>query len=86
MELPTEMVPHLAGRPYQTYARSRADGGVHQAVKPGGGAQQDRGQADLVADYAAQIPVIVICDLLGIPGAEGADFQAYTRSLMTPFT
>ncbi|MBS2965934.1 cytochrome P450 [Actinocrinis puniceicyclus] len=165
---PIEMVPHLAGCPYGAYARLREDGGVHQAVKPGGGqvwiisrhadvkallsdprmsiearnsrngyqgfglplaldahlmnvddqaharlrrlvasaftarridAQRDRiqaaadrlidaitprGQADLVADYAAPIPVAVICDLLGIPEADGAAFQTYTRSLMTP--
>jgi cytochrome P450 len=165
---PIAMVPHLAGCPYAAYARLRKDGGVHQAVKPGGGlvwiisryadvkallsdprmsieasnsrhgyqgfglppaldahlmnvddqahmrlrrlvasaftprridAQRDRiqaaanqlidamalcGQADLVADYAAPIPVTVICDLLGIPEADGAAFQTYTRSLMTP--
>lgn len=165
---PIEMVPHLAGCPYGAYARLREDGGVHQAVKPGGGqvwiisrysdvkallsdprmsieasnsrhgyqgfglppaldahlmnvddqaharlrrlvasaftarridAQRDRiqaatdrlidamaqhGEADLVADYAALIPVAVICDLLGIPEADGAAFQTYTRSLMTP--
>lgn len=43
-----------------------------------------RGAADMVADYAAPIPVAVICDLLGIPEADGATFQTYTRSLMTP--
>jgi cytochrome P450 len=47
-------------------------------------AMAPHGQADLVADYAAPIPVAVICDLLGIPEADGADFQTYTRSLMTP--
>lgn len=42
------------------------------------------GTADMIADYAAPIPVTVICDLLGIPASDGADFQAYTRSLMNP--
>lgn len=165
---PIEMVPYLAGCPYAAYARLREEGGVHRAVKPGGGqvwvisryadvkalladprmsiqagnsrhgyqgfglppaldehlmnvddqaharlrrlvssaftprridAQRDRiqaatdelidairphGHADLVADLAAPIPVAVICDLLGIPQADGAAFQTYTRSLMTP--
>jgi hypothetical protein len=162
------MVPHLAGCPYESYAKLREAGGAHQAVKPSGGevwvisryddvkallsdprmsieartsrhgyqgfglppaldehlmnvdneaharlrrlvssaftprrveAQRDRvqaaadrlieailpnGRADLVPDLAAPIPVAVICDLLGIPEADGADFQTYTRSLMNP--
>ena len=43
-----------------------------------------KGHADLVAELAVPTPVVVICDLLGIPEADGAAFQAYTRSLMTP--
>jgi len=165
---PIEMVPHLSGCPYDSYAKLREAGGAHQAVKPSGGqvwvisryddvkalltdprmsiearnsrhgyqgfglppaldehlmnvddeaharlrrlvssaftprrveAQRGRvqaatdrlieailpnGQAELVADLAAPIPVAVICDLLGIPEADGADFQSYTRSLMNP--
>lgn len=165
---PIEMVPHLAGCPYEAYAKLRKAGGAHQAVKPSGGQvwvisryadvkallsdprmsiearnsrhgyegfglppaldehlmnvdnqahtrlrrlvsaaftprrvedQRDRiqattdhlintirpdGKADLVADLAAPIPVSVICDMLGIPTSDGANFQAYTRSLMNP--
>jgi cytochrome P450 len=165
---PIEMVPHLSGCPYESYAKLREAGGAHQAVKPSGGqvwvisryedvkalltdprmsiearnsrhgyqgfglppaldehlmnvddeaharlrrlvssaftprrveAQRERvqaatdrlievilpnGRADMVAELAAPIPVAVICDLLGIPEADGADFQSYTRSLMNP--
>ncbi|MEY9932562.1 cytochrome P450 [Catenulispora sp. GP43] len=42
------------------------------------------GHADLVADLAGPVPMVVICDLLGIPESDGAIFQAFTRSLLTP--
>ncbi|BFU47574.1 cytochrome P450 family protein [Krasilnikovia sp. MM14-A1004] len=43
-----------------------------------------RGHADLVRDYAGPLPVAVICDLLGVPGADRADFRAWTDTMMTP--
>ncbi len=42
------------------------------------------GQADLLSELAASAPMVVICELLGIPESDGAAFQDYTRSLMTP--
>jgi cytochrome P450 len=42
------------------------------------------GQADLLSELAAPAPMVVICELLGIPESDGAAFQDYTRSLMTP--
>ena len=40
------------------------------------------GHVDLMAAYAAPLPISVICDLLGVPAGEGTVFHTYTRSLM----
>src|SRR5262249_19933128 len=34
--------------------------------------------------YAAPLPVAVICDLLGVPGADGAALRECTQVLLTP--
>ncbi|MFE7977612.1 cytochrome P450 [Streptomyces shenzhenensis] len=42
------------------------------------------GSADLVAAYAAPLPITVICDLLGIPDQHRLDFRVWTDSLVAP--
>ncbi|MFJ5838841.1 cytochrome P450 [Streptomyces shenzhenensis] len=42
------------------------------------------GTADLVAAYAAPLPITVICDLLGIPDQHRLDFRVWTDSLVAP--
>lgn len=42
------------------------------------------GTTDLVASYAAPLPITVICDLLGIPDSHRLDFRAWTDALMIP--
>lgn len=39
---------------------------------------------DLIADYALPIPVIVICDLLGIPAADRADVTEWSQAIISP--
>ncbi|MFF2515741.1 cytochrome P450 [Streptomyces sp. NPDC058086] len=42
------------------------------------------GSADLIAAYAAPLPITVICDLLGIPEEHRRDFRAWTDVLVAP--
>ncbi|KJS61550.1 cytochrome P450 [Streptomyces rubellomurinus] len=42
------------------------------------------GRADLIADYAAPLPITVICDLLGVPEDARQDFRAWTDALIAP--
>ncbi|MFE3787919.1 cytochrome P450 family protein [Streptomyces goshikiensis] len=42
------------------------------------------GTTDLMASYAAPLPIIVICDLLGVPEEHRRDFRAWTDALIAP--
>ncbi|WJV49446.1 cytochrome P450 family protein [Streptomyces flavofungini] len=42
------------------------------------------GRADLVAAYATPLPVITICDLLGVPADHRRDFTDWTDALIAP--
>lgn len=42
------------------------------------------GRADLLVTYAGQLPIIVICDLLGVPQRDRRDFRAWSDALITP--
>lgn len=44
------------------------------------------GRADLIAAYAAPLPIAVICDLLGVPGDQGAVLRECTQMLLAPGT
>ncbi|MFI2261502.1 cytochrome P450 [Streptomyces tubercidicus] len=47
-------------------------------------AMAERGQADLIGDYAGPLSIAVICDLLGIPHRDRPDFLAWSDALITP--
>ncbi|MGW6734385.1 cytochrome P450 family protein [Streptomyces sp. NPDC055013] len=42
------------------------------------------GTTDLIASYAAPLPVTVICDLLGVPDEHRRDFREWTDALVAP--
>ncbi|GHA50829.1 cytochrome P450 family protein [Streptomyces purpurascens] len=42
------------------------------------------GTTDLIAAYAAPLPITVICDLLGVPDDHRRDFRAWTDALVAP--
>ena len=42
------------------------------------------GRADLLGDFAVLLPVIVICDLLGIASEQGEDLRAATQVMFAP--
>ncbi|WP_327256531.1 cytochrome P450 family protein [Streptomyces sp. NBC_01244] len=42
------------------------------------------GRADLIAAYAAPLPIAVICDLLGVPEDRRTDFRSWTNALVAP--
>jgi cytochrome P450 len=41
-------------------------------------------RADLIASYAAPLPITVICDLLGVAPADRLDFRSWTDALVAP--
>ncbi|KUN03917.1 cytochrome [Streptomyces yokosukanensis] len=42
------------------------------------------GTTDLIASYAAPLPITVICDLLGVPESHRLDFRIWTDTLVAP--
>ncbi|MFS0838866.1 cytochrome P450 family protein [Paenibacillus sp. 1P03SA] len=49
-------------------------------------AVQDRGQMDLVTDFAYPLPITVISEILGIPAADRSRFRGWTQKLLQAAT
>ncbi|MFF3371593.1 cytochrome P450 [Streptomyces sp. NPDC002680] len=45
---------------------------------------EPHGRADLIASYAAPLPITVICELLGVPPHDRRDFRTWTDALVAP--
>ena len=45
---------------------------------------EEQGQMDLVADYAFQLPIIVISELLGIPLEDRERFKVWSNAIVSP--
>lgn len=45
---------------------------------------QERGQIDLIGDYAFHVPTIVISELLGVPAADRERFKDWSNAFVTP--
>lgn len=57
---------------------------AHGTVEDLVGELDGGGTADLMSGYAAVLPIIVICDLLGVPSGDRHDFRAWTNTLIIP--
>ncbi|GHG13718.1 cytochrome P450 [Streptomyces filamentosus] len=44
----------------------------------------EEGTTNLITSYAAPLPIIVICDLVGVPDSYRRDFRAWTTALISP--
>ncbi|MFD7668443.1 cytochrome P450 [Streptomyces sp. NPDC059788] len=47
-------------------------------------AVEGAGRTDLMESYAGPLPIVVICDLLGVPERDRPDFRAWTDALIAP--
>ncbi|WP_433684202.1 cytochrome P450 family protein [Nocardia sp. CA-119907] len=46
----------------------------------------DGGRVDLLSEYAFPLPITVICELLGVPVADRAEFREWSRIIVEPST
>ncbi|WP_295696630.1 cytochrome P450 [Lapillicoccus sp.] len=69
-------LPAFSPKMMSTYA-TMIEKKVHQLLDRA----EQRGQFDLVADFAAPLPIAVISEMMGVPDADEAAFQRYGAAL-----
>lgn len=60
----------------------RLQGRIEEIAKIQVEQMKGKGTVDLIADYAFPIPIIVICELLGVPPEDRLDFQRWSNSMV----
>ncbi|MEU0941829.1 cytochrome P450 [Streptomyces canus] len=77
-------IRRLVGRAFTPRRIERLRGPIRNTADRLLDALGDHGTTDLIASYAAPLPITVICDLLGIPDEHRLDFRVWTDTLVAP--
>ncbi|MGW1895156.1 cytochrome P450 family protein [Streptomyces sp. NPDC002004] len=77
-------IRRLVGRAFTPRRVAQLRTPIRQAADELLDALGSHGDTDLIAAYAAPLPVVVICDLLGIPSECRRDFRSWTDALVAP--
>ncbi|MFI6278940.1 cytochrome P450 [Streptomyces sp. NPDC050988] len=77
-------VRRLVGRAFTTRRVEQLRAPIRQTADRLLDALGAHGGTDLIAAYAAPLPITVICDLLGVPDGHRRDFRAWTDVLVAP--
>ncbi|MFI1486129.1 cytochrome P450 [Streptomyces sp. NPDC020747] len=77
-------IRRLVGRAFTTRRVEQLRAPIRQTADRLLDALGAHGSADLIAAYAAPLPITVICDLLGVPDKHRRDFRDWTDALVAP--
>ena len=77
-------IRRLVGRAFTPRRIERLRGPIRRTADRLLDALGSHGTTDLIASYAAPLPITVICDLLGIPDEHRLDFRVWTDTLVAP--
>ncbi|MCZ4512903.1 cytochrome P450 [Streptomyces sp. ActVer] len=77
-------IRRLVGRAFTTRRVEQLRAPIRQTADRLLDALGAHGGTDLIAAYAAPLPITVICDLLGVPDGHRRDFRAWTDVLVAP--